>query len=64
LTREAGPNLLASLLMGAALLVGADVVSQRAFPGHQLPVGVVTGLLGGGYLIWMLARTARRTRAL
>ncbi|GAA4251782.1 FecCD family ABC transporter permease [Dactylosporangium darangshiense] len=64
LTREAGPNLLASLVMGAALLVGADVVSQRALPGHQLPVGVVTGLLGGGYLIWMLARTARRTRAL
>ncbi|MGI5243572.1 FecCD family ABC transporter permease [Dactylosporangium sp. CA-139066] len=61
LTRASGPNLLPSLLMGAALLLAADVVAQRAFPDHQLPVGVVTGLLGGGYLVWLLAR---RTRAL
>ncbi|WP_432988722.1 FecCD family ABC transporter permease [Dactylosporangium sp. CA-233914] len=62
LTRTSGPNLLPSLLLGAALLSGADVVAQRAFPGHQLPVGVVTGLLGGGYLVLLLARTARRAR--
>ncbi|GAA2379244.1 FecCD family ABC transporter permease [Dactylosporangium salmoneum] len=62
LTRASGPNLLPSLFMGAALLVGADVVAQRAFPGHQLPVGVVTGLLGGGYLVWILAVQARRVR--
>jgi iron complex transport system permease protein len=61
LTRAPGPNLLPSLCLGAALLVSADVVGQRAFPGHQLPVGVVTGLLGGGYLIWLLALLARRS---
>ncbi|MFC6881221.1 MULTISPECIES: FecCD family ABC transporter permease [Actinomadura] len=60
LTRTAGPNLLPAACMGAALMVAADWVAQRAFPGHQLPVGVVTGLLGGGYLVWLLV-TERRT---
>ncbi|MFI5909489.1 FecCD family ABC transporter permease [Dactylosporangium sp. NPDC051541] len=62
LTGAAGPNLIPSLFMGAALLTGADVLAQRLYPSHQLPVGVVTGLLGGGYLILLLARTARRAR--
>ncbi|QXJ25143.1 iron chelate uptake ABC transporter family permease subunit [Actinomadura graeca] len=60
LTRTTGPNLLPAACMGAALLVAADWAAQRAFPGHQLPVGVVTGLLGGGYLVWLLV-TERRT---
>jgi iron complex transport system permease protein len=54
LTRSPGPNLLASLCMGAALLVTADWISQRAFGSGQLPVGVVTGVLGGVYLLWLL----------
>ncbi|NDU74365.1 iron chelate uptake ABC transporter family permease subunit [Actinomadura sp. DSM 109109] len=60
LTRTAGPNLLPAACMGAALLVAADWAAQRGFPGHQLPVGVVTGLLGGGYLVWLLV-TERKT---
>ncbi|KAB2380703.1 iron chelate uptake ABC transporter family permease subunit [Actinomadura montaniterrae] len=60
LTRTPGPNLLPSMCMGAALLVAADWAAQRAFTGHQLPVGVVTGLLGGGYLVWLLV-TQRKT---
>jgi iron complex transport system permease protein len=59
LTRSPGPNLLVSLLMGAALLVAADLAGQRLISGHQLPVGVLTGILGGGYLVWLLA-TQRR----
>lgn len=62
LTRAPGPNLLPSALLGALLLVVADQVAQRAIPGHQLPVGVVTGLLGGGYLIWLLAAERRAGR--
>ncbi|POM24240.1 Ferric enterobactin transport system permease protein FepG [Actinomadura rubteroloni] len=54
LTRAAGPNLVASLAMGALLLVASDLAGQRLVPGHQVPVGVVTGLLGGGYLVWLL----------
>jgi iron complex transport system permease protein len=47
---------------GAALLVAADWGAQRLFTGHQLPVGVVTGVLGGGYLVWLLATERRAGR--
>jgi iron complex transport system permease protein len=62
LTGTPGPNLMPSLCMGAALVVAADWAAQRAFTGHQLPVGVVTGLLGGGYLIWLLATERKAGR--
>ncbi|MYR42027.1 iron chelate uptake ABC transporter family permease subunit [Streptomyces sp. SID5910] len=62
LTRSPGPNLLPSLCMGAALLVGADWVSQRAFGADQLPVGVVTGVLGGVYLLWLLVTERKKGR--
>lgn len=62
LTRAPGPNLLPSALLGALLLVVADQTAQRIIPGHQLPVGVVTGLIGGGYLIWLLTAERRAGR--
>ncbi|MEU0217061.1 iron chelate uptake ABC transporter family permease subunit [Streptomyces sp. NPDC006265] len=62
LTRAPGPNLLSSLCMGATLLVVADWVSQRAFGAEQLPVGVVTGVLGGVYLLWLLVSERRAGR--
>lgn len=62
LTRSPGPNLLPSLCMGATLLVVADWVSQRAFGAEQLPVGVVTGVLGGVYLLWLLVSERRAGR--
>ncbi|MFG2122459.1 FecCD family ABC transporter permease [Streptomyces sp. NPDC048710] len=62
LTRSPGPNLLPSLCMGAALLVTADWASQRAFGADQLPVGVVTGVLGGVYLLWLLVTERRAGR--
>ncbi|TQJ87119.1 FecCD family ABC transporter permease [Streptomyces sp. SLBN-31] len=62
LTCSPGPNLLPSLCMGAALLVTADWASQRAFGADQLPVGVVTGVLGGAYLLWLLVAERRAGR--
>ncbi|GAB7184379.1 iron chelate uptake ABC transporter family permease subunit [Kitasatospora sp. Ki12] len=62
LTRAPGPNLLTSTLTGAALLVTADWAGQRLVADHQLPVGVVTGVLGGGYLVWLLAAERRAGR--
>ncbi|MEV7289910.1 iron chelate uptake ABC transporter family permease subunit [Streptomyces sp. NPDC093252] len=62
LTRSPGPNLVPSLGMGAALLVTADWASQRVFGADQLPVGVVTGVLGGGYLLWLLVTERRAGR--
>ncbi|GAA2222267.1 FecCD family ABC transporter permease [Streptomyces nogalater] len=62
LTRSPGPNLVPSLCMGATLLVAADWASQRAFGADQLPVGVVTGVLGGAYLLWLLVTERRAGR--
>ncbi|ARP69533.1 hypothetical protein LK07_06875 [Streptomyces pluripotens] len=62
LTRSPGPNLVPSLCMGAVLLVVADWCSQRVFGAGQLPVGVVTGFLGGGYLLWLLVGERRAGR--
>ncbi|MBC2903239.1 iron chelate uptake ABC transporter family permease subunit [Streptomyces cupreus] len=62
LTRSPGPNLLPSLCMGAALLVVADWASQRLFGADQMPVGVVTGVVGGAYLLWLLVTERRAGR--
>ncbi len=62
LTRSPGPNLLASMVMGATLLIAADLGAQRIFGAEQLPVGVVTGVLGGGYLLWLLATERKAGR--
>ena len=55
LTRRTGPNLVPTLLLGAALMEWADYLAQHAIPDRELPVGVVTGVLGGGYLVYLLA---------
>jgi iron complex transport system permease protein len=62
LTRSPGPNLLPSLCMGAALLVTADWASQKIFGADQMPVGVVTGVLGGVYLLWLLVTERKAGR--
>lgn len=56
LTRRTGPNLVPTLLLGAALMQWADYLAQHVIPNRQLPVGVVTGVLGGGYLVYLLAQ--------
>lgn len=55
LTRRTGPNLIPALLLGAALMQWSDYLAQHAIPNRELPVGVVTGVLGGGYLVYLLA---------
>ncbi|WP_093841465.1 FecCD family ABC transporter permease [Streptomyces aidingensis] len=62
LTRAAGPNLLPAAVMGALLMVAADLVAQQAFGDRRLPVGVLTGVLGGGYLLWLLWTERRAGR--
>jgi iron complex transport system permease protein len=46
-------------LAGAALLLLSDVVSRRLFAPTELPVGVVTGIIGAPYLVWLLVRANR-----
>ncbi|MEW1637733.1 iron chelate uptake ABC transporter family permease subunit [Streptomyces sp. NPDC093801] len=62
LTRSPGSNLLTGALMGTVLLLASDLASQRAFGADQLPVGVVTGLVGGVYLLWLLVTERRAGR--
>lgn len=62
LTRSPGVALVPSALMGSALLVTADYAAQRAFGSGELPVGVATGVLGGGYLLWLLVAERRAGR--
>lgn len=58
---DGGPALAVSAAVGAALMLGADVIGQHALPGQlAAPVGIVTGLVGAPYLMWLLARTGRR----
>ncbi|MER6945414.1 iron chelate uptake ABC transporter family permease subunit [Nonomuraea sp. NPDC000554] len=56
LTRAAGVTLTASALMGAVLLTGADLAAQRLLAPTQLPVGVLTAAIGGGYLAFLLRK--------
>lgn len=55
LTHAPGVPLIASAIMGAVLLVGADLFAQH-FPFNiKMPIGLTTGLLGGIYLLWILS---------
>jgi iron complex transport system permease protein len=45
---------------GALLLLLADLAAQRLFDPLQLPVGIVTVVVGGLYLLTLLARETRR----
>ncbi|MCO1340318.1 hypothetical protein BJH93_15725 [Kocuria polaris] len=48
-------------LMGSALLLASDWIAQHGLGDRVLPVGVVTVCIGGGYLVWLLIREARRS---
>ncbi|RYX92623.1 MAG: iron ABC transporter permease [Comamonadaceae bacterium] len=45
-----------SALMGGLLLMVADVLARWVIAPQELPVGVLTALLGGGYLLWLMHR--------
>nr|WP_111300397.1 iron ABC transporter permease [Paracoccus saliphilus] len=45
-----------SAFAGAVFLIGADALARVALAPEDLPVGVVTGLCGGLFFIWIMAR--------
>jgi iron complex transport system permease protein len=53
-----GSLLLPAALVGAVLVLGADLVGQHAFAARY-PVGVVTGALGAPFLLYLLVRADR-----
>lgn len=48
---------LGSAAMGALLLILADLVTQALPIGFTVPIGRMTGVIGGVYLIWLLTRS-------
>lgn len=59
IARTPGVTIAPAAFTGALLLAGADVVAQHLLP-VILPVGVVTVVIGGGYLVWLIVREVRR----
>lgn len=49
-----GPLLIASALGGAVFLTAADTVSRIGFAPTELPLGVVTGLVGAPFLMYLV----------
>jgi ABC-type Fe3+-siderophore transport system permease subunit len=46
----------ASALFGAAFLVACDLVARTIFAPVEIPVGIVTAIIGGPFFLWLLVR--------
>ena len=59
----AGPNhvrlLPLSALLGAALLLGADMLARTLLAPAEMPVGIITALMGAPFFIWLLVKSRR-----
>ncbi|MCP3804747.1 iron chelate uptake ABC transporter family permease subunit [Allokutzneria sp. A3M-2-11 16] len=53
------PPLMTSGLVGAVVVLAADLVARTLLSSGELPVGVVTGVVGAPVLLWLLARSFR-----
>lgn len=49
----------ASVLFGGAFLIACDLVARTVFAPIELPVGIVTALIGGPFFLWLLLRAMR-----
>lgn len=61
LTGHRGVPIINSALAGALLMIAADWVGRTAFAPVEIPVGVITAIVGGPYLLWILLREPRVT---
>ena len=51
-----GKLIVLSSLMGGVLLLLADILARSLIAPQELPVGVLTAVLGGGYLLWLMRK--------
>lgn len=54
LSRSRGVGFTSAALMGALMVLGSDLIGRFAVPGRIIQVGVVTGAIGGLYLIYLI----------
>ncbi|HZH28745.1 MAG TPA: iron ABC transporter permease [Azospirillaceae bacterium] len=55
----AGANLAAAALLGAVMVIGADLAVRIAFAPIEVPAGTVTALVGAPYMLLLLTRRMR-----
>jgi iron complex transport system permease protein len=53
----------ASALCGAALLATADVIARTSFAPQELPVGILTAVLGAPFFLILLMRHRNRVES-
>ncbi|UNZ22240.1 iron chelate uptake ABC transporter family permease subunit [Streptomyces sp. 891-h] len=63
MTRTPQIPLLCSALLGAFIVVAADLLARLLFAPVELPVGVLTAAIGAPYLIWLIIRSRTGGRA-
>jgi iron complex transport system permease protein len=51
-------------LVGSIFLLWVDVIARTAFAPEELPVGVITSLLGGPFFVWLLSTRRQAMRDL
>ena len=51
--------LVLSALMGGVLLLASDILARWLWAPEELPVGILTSVLGGGYLLWRMQHPTR-----
>ena len=49
----------ASALFGASFLVVSDLIARTIFAPVELPVGIITAMVGGPFFLWLLFRRVR-----
>ena len=54
-----GRLMLLASLVGGVLLMAADTLARWLIAPQELPVGILTAVLGGGYLLWLMHRNTR-----
>lgn len=55
------PLITASALAGALLMTLADLAARTIVPMAELPIGILTALVGGPFFFWLLRRTRKRS---
>ncbi|OIJ19053.1 iron ABC transporter permease [Anaerobacillus alkalidiazotrophicus] len=56
------PLIIHSFLWGSVILISADVVARLIQPGQEIPVGAMTALIGGPWLMFLAYRTAKKQK--
>lgn len=51
-----------AILLGGSFLLGADIVARMLLAPRELPVGVVTSVVGAPFFLWLLQRAKGRVR--